>query len=337
MPTFNTAQELLQPGQTGMFVHTDGRHFTYNADGSGSTGFWVINPSRQVDRVVVVLDEFRRGKRIVELFTARHDGVVGPKDGRYTVKLIDVQLAGSTDRTWKEFANAGQNPVRYISKLAHLENALWLNVDKPLKSLILHFRGGCTDEHRKGRGRYKPVGELGRDGGWLPFPDYSAALRYTQHEWRDFPPLRYCSNCSAAVSLSDLGDYTDDEGGRNLVTHHRIERSSKMVAAKRKAVLAVRGALACEVCRFDFLQFYGPVGLDYCEVHHLTPLADLTQKQTTRLEDLAIVCSNCHRMLHRGRPCFTIHELKQQLRESNDAYRMPLEKTDVPLSSQHSA
>jgi hypothetical protein len=116
MPTFDTAQELLQPGETGLFVYTDGRHFTVNADGSGSTGFWVINPTRQVDRVVVVREEFRGGQRFAELFTARHDGIIGPEDGRYTVRLLDVQLAGSTDRTWKEFADAGQNPVRYISR-----------------------------------------------------------------------------------------------------------------------------------------------------------------------------------------------------------------------------
>lgn len=194
------------------------------------------------------------------------------------------------------------------------ESPLWLNVDKPVKTLILHFRGGCSDEQRKGRGRYKPVGEIGRDGGWLPFADYSAALRYSQREWPNFPSVRYCSNCASAVSLADLDDEQADEGSRALVTHRRIERSMKLVASKRRAVLKATGVLACEVCSFDFLQFYGPIGLEFCEVHHLRPLADLTEKQTTTLSDLAVVCSNCHRMLHRGRPCFTLDELKNQIR-----------------------
>src|ERR1043166_3860444 len=116
MPTCDTAQELLQPGETGLFVFTDGSHFTFNPDGSGSTGFWVIDPTRHVDRVVVVREQLRGDQRFIELFTARHDGVIGPEDGRYTVRLLDVQLAGSTDHTWKEFAHAGQNPVRYISR-----------------------------------------------------------------------------------------------------------------------------------------------------------------------------------------------------------------------------
>ena len=118
MPAFDTAQELLQPGETGLFVLTDGRHFTINPDGSGSTGFWVINPTRQVDRVIVFRQELRDGQRFVELFTARYDGVVGPEDGRYTVRLLDVQVAGSTARSWQEFADAGQNPVRYVTRHA---------------------------------------------------------------------------------------------------------------------------------------------------------------------------------------------------------------------------
>lgn len=193
------------------------------------------------------------------------------------------------------------------------EAPLWLNVDKPLKSLILHFRGGCSDELRKGRGEYKPVGKIGRDGGWLPFDNYSSTLRYTRQDWPEFQALRYCSNCSRSVALSDLGEASDEEGQRRLISHQKIERSQKVVAAKRKAVLEVTGVLACEVCSFDFLQFYGPIGLEYCEIHHLTPLAELIAKRITRLEDLAVVCSNCHRMIHRGRPCFTIPELQKQL------------------------
>ena len=116
MRMFDSANELLQPGETGLFVHTDGRHLTLNADGSGSTGRWVINPSRRVDRVVVVREAQRGGRRFMELFVARHDGVIGPVDGRYTVRLLDVRLAGSTVRSWKELAAAGQNPVRYIAR-----------------------------------------------------------------------------------------------------------------------------------------------------------------------------------------------------------------------------
>jgi 5-methylcytosine-specific restriction protein A len=53
------------------------------------------------------------------------------------------------------------------------------------------------------------------------------------------------------------------------------------------------------VCGFDFAGVYGPRGSNFCEVHHLKPLSDVHSEVETRLQDLAIVCSNCHRMLHR--------------------------------------
>ena len=117
MPTFDTAQELLQPGETALCVLTDGRNFTINADGSGSTGRWKLTPTRQVDCVVVYRQEHCDGRSFVELFRARHDGVVGPtEEGRFTVQLLGIEQAGSTESGWQEFAGPGQNPVRYVTR-----------------------------------------------------------------------------------------------------------------------------------------------------------------------------------------------------------------------------
>jgi 5-methylcytosine-specific restriction enzyme A len=67
--------------------------------------------------------------------------------------------------------------------------------------------------------------------------------------------------------------------------------------------------IACEVCSFDFGQTYGPHGLDYIECHHRTPL-HVTGETQTRLADLALLCSNCHRMIHRTTQWLTVDELK---------------------------
>ncbi len=121
------------------------------------------------------------------------------------------------------------------------------------------------------------------------------------------------------VRTSTVGKLTDsmfladlsEEGGRKLVLHQRIERKRNNVNAKKRAVLDAEGSLACEVCGFNFFQAYGLIGKDFCEVHHRKPLASLVEKQRIKLEDLAIVCSNCHRMLHRGDPCYKIEDLRR--------------------------
>ena len=104
------------------------------------------------------------------------------------------------------------------------------------------------------------------------------------------------------------------EGSLRFALHLRRERNQKLVKAKREEVRRKTGKLSCEVCCFDFAKVYDEVGEGFCEVHHLTPLAQADGEVKTKLKDLAIVCSNCHRMLHRGKPIFTIEKLKSMLR-----------------------
>jgi hypothetical protein len=102
--------------------------------------------------------------------------------------------------------------------------------------------------------------------------------------------------------------------GRVLIKIHLVrERNQALVKKKKEAVLSTTGALACEVCTFDFLQKYRELGRGFAECHHLTPLALLAKTRETKLEDLAIVCANCHRMLHRGKPWKSIAQLKDIL------------------------
>jgi hypothetical protein len=112
----------------------------------------------------------------------------------------------------------------------------------------------------------------------------------------------------------DLLEISDEEGRKKLVMHLHRERSARLVAAKRKNVLDESGELACEVCDFTFESKYGERGEDYCEVHHRQQLAD-NGIQETRLVDLAILCSNCHRIIHRRAPMLSVEELRKKVSE----------------------
>lgn len=104
--------------------------------------------------------------------------------------------------------------------------------------------------------------------------------------------------------------------GRELLRLHRTrERNRTMILKKKKSILSETGKLACEVCEFDFNSFYGMLGSGFAECHHVFPLWQTIEFRETRLTDLAIVCSNCHRMLHR-RPWHSIVELRAVLRRS---------------------
>ncbi|UOZ09384.1 HNH endonuclease [Amycolatopsis sp. WQ 127309] len=115
------------------------------------------------------------------------------------------------------------------------------------------------------------------------------------------------------TTLPAVADPDEEEAiaeGRALVLLHlRRERNPKLRAKKLDQVLTARGCLACEVCGFDFERIYGERGARYAEVHHVVPL-HVTGPTTTRLADLAVLCANCHRMIHRGSQWLTPAELR---------------------------
>lgn len=99
------------------------------------------------------------------------------------------------------------------------------------------------------------------------------------------------------------------EGRPRWRTHLRRERAPQIIRKKKQAYRATTGGLRCEACEFDFDAAFGLA--DFCEVHHLIPLAADDEERTTRLEDLAVLCSNCHRAIHRlGPPMPTVEELR---------------------------
>ena len=109
-------------------------------------------------------------------------------------------------------------------------------------------------------------------------------------------------------SCEDPGSFPE---GEILTRLHRLrERNASATRRKKLQVLHDTGRLACEACDFDFLRFYGDLGGGFAECHHLVPLCRLPSRRTTRLADLAIVCANCHRMLHRSKAWLTIADLR---------------------------
>jgi 5-methylcytosine-specific restriction enzyme A len=89
---------------------------------------------------------------------------------------------------------------------------------------------------------------------------------------------------------------------RIQMSRHRARERALRKAKIVQALAQSRGHLRCEVpgCGFDFRETYGEIGRGFAEVHHLKPLANLEAPYRTRLTDLAIVCSNCHAVIHRG-------------------------------------
>lgn len=72
---------------------------------------------------------------------------------------------------------------------------------------------------------------------------------------------------------------------------------------------------SCSVCGFDFGAIFGEIGEGFIHVHHLRKLSDIgIEYEFNPIQDLRPVCPNCHAMLHRRDPPYTIDELRELLR-----------------------
>jgi hypothetical protein len=126
---------------------------------------------------------------------------------------------------------------------------------------------------------------------------YSIFLDFGVSEFLDYP-----------FSQNDGIQDFDMEGRKILISHFAYERSNKLSKQKKETAKA-NDKLYCEICGFDFSIKYGE---EYLECHHNFPLNMNIVRKTTP-NDLSLVCSNCHRMLHRriGDNFLDVNELRE--------------------------
>lgn len=111
--------------------------------------------------------------------------------------------------------------------------------------------------------------------------------------------------------VSEDEESTFPEGKKKYRLHRTRERDRNIVDKAKKIRWSKAGILACDVCSFDFERTYGSRGKGFIEAHHIVPVSELDGSRNTRLSELAMVCSNCHRMLHRGENLLTVEELRR--------------------------
>lgn len=99
------------------------------------------------------------------------------------------------------------------------------------------------------------------------------------------------------------------EDATRFKLHKRIERNAKLAKDVKK-----HHGYSCQVCSINFEDLYGDIGKDYIEAHHLTPLASIKGQKVALdpVTDFAVLCSNCHRMIHRSGVVGEINQFKKE-------------------------
>lgn len=107
------------------------------------------------------------------------------------------------------------------------------------------------------------------------------------------------------------GDIELPEGRKKNVIHVTRERNPRLRQIAINNFLAKHKRLYCEACTFDFEKTYGDIGRNFIECHHTIPVSKMQPGHKTKPEDIALLCSNCHRIVHKSKDWLTLEQLKK--------------------------
>jgi 5-methylcytosine-specific restriction protein A len=295
----------------------------------------VLNPDRPFDRVFI----FRRGEDAASLnqvFSGRCERVEGPEGRRYRLHLRDVRLEGTTRTSWRRFASAGQNPIRYLSSddEADTRRSVTKAWGRPLTATrVLRLFDAFQFDHddreppdSRRRGKFRE--------GWA-----DTAVRHEVYSegtlcrltWQN---LGYRFGDVLGPRAPEVIDSVYD----HLVRHFEVVRPDGLVALPGEVVDGQElreGAVCqvtvnayernrearrrciehhgnrCKVCGMSFGERYGEVAEGFIHVHHGRPVSEAGgERVVDPVTDLVPVCPNCHAVMHRRDPPYGVEEVR---------------------------
>ena len=106
------------------------------------------------------------------------------------------------------------------------------------------------------------------------------------------------------------------EGKEQLRFHIIKERNQSFMCECKKQLALKDKMMRCEICSFSFYETYGELGKGYIEGHHIKPISEMTVETKIKASEILMVCSNCHRIIHRKLPCTSKEEIIKSLKKS---------------------
>ncbi len=154
-----------------------------------------------------------------------------------------------------------------------------------------------------------------KDSGMIMTLDEKKILLWNLFRDKDLT-IKTLINENQTSIIDPVVEAIEGEEKYRWIRHRYYERDPALIKAKKNEAKH-HGPILCEACNFDFIKSYGIHGAEFMECHHRFPIAK-HGKRTNTLEDLALVCSNCHRMLHRKNvhnDYYTVEQLKLLIHE----------------------
>ena len=198
--------------------------------------------------------------------------------------------------------------IRHLTESLHptgkdkeiLKNRKDTHFSQKVRNIISH-RETKKGIFFRGFAKYEKVGRNGL------FKITSSGMKYIESNIDSFDFILsngFSEKQRKIVIDNDFSNLIIEEG---YVTSNHIKsrfRSTKFIKIAKKH-FTVDGKIYCSACKFNFEDFYGNIGKGFIEIHHINPIFmydDNTKKSILdALNNVAPVCSNCHKIIHRKR------------------------------------
>lgn len=143
-------------------------------------------------------------------------------------------------------------------------------------------------------------------------------------EWvSDFPEIKMPLGSAPQFTVEELAsdelerlgamvDTVTESNKQKEAVEGETYRTEAIFRSRNRALIQakkVNSDYRCEVCHFSFQKSYKKIGHEYIVAHHLRPIAAGPSKTT--LDDIALVCANCHGMIHTKNPPISIEDLRK--------------------------
>lgn len=118
-----------------------------------------------------------------------------------------------------------------------------------------------------------------------------------------------------------IEDADDAEPEKNTPFLREGSKQSKLVSVYERNSRARSQCIShygpvCTICGFDFEKIYGSIGKGYIHVHHVVPIASISESYIIDpINDLRPLCANCHAMVHSKWPPYEINEIATQIKK----------------------
>lgn len=269
-------------------------------EGSPGQGNWAAVPWISVFDPAITTSA-TRGYYVVYLFHAHEP-------------ILHLSLNQGTTTVRDEFGARARDILRDRAQLMRKRVAEF-NSALPIQGIELGSTARLPGDYVAGHA-------LGVSYALATLPSESALRTDLQAIARAYRALTYRGGIDADVESQT--DFIEEFGlpssatvveTRKYAFHRKIERN-RTAARHAKKFHGTR----CQACDLDFEECYGAIGKGFIETHHLKPIGALEEGIPVHYDvaaDFAVLCSNCHRMIHRSTDPSDVIALRALIKSAN--------------------